>query len=69
MSLKAVLRSDPATFVAYQVKFGASNLDAFQAAKRERLLLPDQYNTLTSAYLNGINSALRRCFPGDAMWN
>lgn len=69
MSLETTLRSNPTAFVVDQVKFGASNLDAVCAAKRERLLSSDQYTTLTSAYLQGINSALRRCFPGDAMWN
>lgn len=66
MSLEATLRAYPAAFVADQVQFGASNLDAVCAAKRERLLLPDQYRTLATAYVNGINSALRRCFPDDA---
>lgn len=69
MNLEAKLRSNPVAFVADQVELGASNLDTLRAAKGESLLLPDQYVALTSAYLQGINSALRRCLPGDAYWN
>lgn len=60
---------EAATFVANQQRFGASNLDTVRTTVSEGLLSRDQYVGLTAAYLLGINSRLKACFPRDAMDN
>jgi hypothetical protein len=56
-------------FLSDQQKYGAANIDTLACLLSAGMFSSEKKAMLAEAYINGINSSLRRCFPRDALVN